>query len=114
MSLANKRIREGDKVVILSGNDKGRTGVVLSRLGDRVRIQGINVRSKHVRRSEQNPKGQILKLEMPIQRSKVAICDKDNKPVKLRARLNAQGEKEYYFISNGQDVVHRLAHRQKK
>ena len=59
----SKKIREGDQVLVLAGNDKGKTGVVLSRQGDRVVVQGINIKKKHVKKSEQNPQGGVLDLE---------------------------------------------------
>ena len=45
--IQNKRIKKGDKVVITAGNDRGETGIVLSRTEERAIVQGINVRKKH-------------------------------------------------------------------
>ncbi len=46
-------IKKGDKVLVMTGNDKGRTGAVLRRKGERIVIQGINIRKKHVKRQAQ-------------------------------------------------------------
>lgn len=67
----NKDIKKGDKVFVVSGNDRGQNGVVLSRNETSAKVQGINVMKKSVKRSEANPKGGILTLERPIHLSKL-------------------------------------------
>ena len=51
----SKWIRKGDKVVVTSGNDKGKTGEVILRKEDRVVVQGVNIRKKHVKRQQKTP-----------------------------------------------------------
>lgn len=109
----NKRIREGDTVIVTTGNEKGRTGTVLSRTKDRVVVQGLNVRKKHVKRSQENPEGGILSIEAPMHISNVSIVGSNGKAVKLRARMN-NGEKELYYSENGKDSVYRLAKKKAK
>jgi large subunit ribosomal protein L24 len=104
--LANKRIRKGDTVVVISGNDKGRTGEVLQRQGDKVLVKGINVRKKHLKRSETNPNG-IVDIEVPIHASKLMLCVSEDKGVRSFVRVNESGEKELCYRLDGQEQVHR-------
>ena len=55
----SKWIRKGDRVLVIAGNDKGKAGEVLSRDEDRVIVQGINVRKKHMRRTQEMQGGRI-------------------------------------------------------
>jgi large subunit ribosomal protein L24 len=103
--IENKRIRKGDKVIAISGNYKGMTGTVLSRSEDRVVIEGINVRKKHLKGQKDRP-GQIVEMEKPIHISNVKACSAENKPVKLRVRLDEKGERQLYYV-DGKDVLHR-------
>jgi len=77
----NKSVRKGDTVFVIAGNERGKTGTVLAYSGDKVLVQGLNMRKKHVKRSEQNPNGGIVEREMPIHVSNVKpyIADASNK-----------------------------------
>ncbi len=69
------KIRKGDEVQIVSGNDKGKRGKVRSvfpELG-RIVVEGVNVRRKHVRSRQQGKKGEVVQLPMPIHASRVQI-----------------------------------------
>ena len=70
-------IRKGDTVEILAGNDRGKRGKVLRVLPDKDRlvVQGINLRWKHLRKSQQNPQGGRVRREMPIHSSNVMLFD---------------------------------------
>lgn len=100
----SKWIKKGDKVVVVSGNDKGKVGDVIVRKGDRVVIQGINVRKKHAKRQQKMPGTEILEMEMPLLASKVAFCNSEGKPVKVRVRLGEKGEKELYYLEGDKQV----------
>jgi large subunit ribosomal protein L24 len=66
-------VKKGDTVLVISGNDKGKTGEVkqaLPRKG-RVVVEGINLRWRHSRPSQQNPKGERVQSEAPIHASNV-------------------------------------------
>src|SRR5579872_7066826 len=97
-------IKKDDKVVILSGNDRGRTGAVLRHVGERVVVQGINIRKRHVKRKAQAQTPSIIEMEVPIHISNVAHCDEDGKPVKIRARVAKNGDKELYYKKGDKDV----------
>ena len=62
----SKKIRKGDRVIVTAGNDKGKTGEVLSRTEERVLVQGVNVRKKHMRRTQQTQGGRVVEIEIPI------------------------------------------------
>jgi large subunit ribosomal protein L24 len=73
------RIRKGDFVEVISGNERGKRGRVLRIIRDkeRVVVQGVNLRWKHMRKSQQNPQGGRLRREMPVHLSNVMIYDEE-------------------------------------
>ncbi len=70
-------VKTGDQVIVIAGNDKGRTGTVtgvdVSR--NRVTVEGINMRTKHVKPTEQNPQGQRTEEESSVHASNVMLLD---------------------------------------
>lgn len=102
----SKWIKKGDKVIIIAGNDKGKTGEVLVRGDDSVIVQGVNVRQKHVKPRDKNGEGRLEKREMPIHISNVNICSAEGKPVRLKVRI-VNGTKELYYMNGQTEVVHR-------
>lgn len=104
--LANKRIKKGDTVIVTSGNDKGRTGEVMMRSGNRLMIKGINVRKKHLKRSEMNPQG-IVDIEVPIHASNVMLCAGEEQGVRTYVRQSENGSKDLCYRLNGEETVHR-------
>ncbi len=103
----SKWIRKGDQVIVVSGNDKGKTGKVLGRSLERVLIQGINLRKKHTKRKAQGAP-RILEIERPIHISNVRLCSKEGKPVRLRVKNEKKGEKQLVYLEKGKEVVYRL------
>ena len=80
------KIRKGDNVKVLSGNDKGKTGEVLEVIPktEKIIVKGVNVRKKHVKARKQGEEGGIIPVECPIHVSKVNIvCPKCGKAVKV-------------------------------
>lgn len=80
-------IRKGDIVQILSGNDRGKRGKVLSVFKDkqRVLVEGVNMRKHHTRPSARNPQGGIIEREAPVHISNLMIvCPKTDKPTRIR------------------------------
>ena len=71
------RIRKGDMVEVIAGNDRGKRGRVLRMVNDkdRVVVQGINLRWKHLRKSQKSPQGGRMRRETPIQLSNVMLYD---------------------------------------
>lgn len=104
----SKKLREGDKVVVLTGNCQGKSGLVLSRNDDKVIVQGVNLKKKHVKKSEQNPQGGILEFEAPIHVSNVCVCNENGEPLKLKTRVNQKTqERELYYLDKGKEVLYR-------
>ncbi|MBN9377057.1 MAG: 50S ribosomal protein L24 [Chlamydiales bacterium 38-26] len=103
----HKTIRKGDKVIAIAGNYKGQTGEVISRLGDKIVVQGLNVRKKHVKKSQTNPHGGIVELEKGIHVSNLKVLNAENKPVKLKAQRSENGHKELVYKQDDKHVVHR-------
>jgi large subunit ribosomal protein L24 len=103
-----RHIRKGDMVIVTAGNDKGATGTVIRVLTkeDRVVVQGVNVRSKHIRRSQNNPKGGIIRTEMPIHISNVSPVV-DGKPTRVRFEKRAKNTK-VRIAARGGKVLHTL------
>lgn len=110
----SKYLRKNDLVVVIAGNDRGKTGKILSVKGDRVVIEGINIHKKHMKRTKQDQKGQILDIELPVHISNVKACVGD-KAVKLRVREDKKGEKELFFLDeNGKAKEYRSVKRGSK
>jgi large subunit ribosomal protein L24 len=89
-----QKIRKGDKVVILTGKDKGRSGEVLAVLPkeDRAVVRGVNVVKRHQRQTASQEAGIITK-EAPIHLSNIAIADpKDGKPTRVGFKI--EGDKK--------------------
>ncbi|TCL67113.1 50S ribosomal protein L24 [Rhizobium sp. BK251] len=79
-----QKIRKGDKVVMLAGKDKGRTGEVLQVLPkeDRAVVRGVNVVKRHQRQT-QNQEAGIISKEAPVHLSNIAIVGGDGKPTRV-------------------------------
>ena len=82
-----QKIKKGDKVVILAGKDKGRTGEVTRVIPkeDKVVVSGINVHARHRKPTQASPQGGIDRREAPLHISNVAIADpKSGEPTRVR------------------------------
>ena len=80
------KIKKGDTVQVLSGNDKGKTGEVLEVMPktQRVIVKGINIRKKHIKPRKQGEEGGIVPVECSIHSSKVnVVCPKCNKATRV-------------------------------
>ena len=91
------RIRKGDKVKILAGRDRGKTGKVLHVYPkkDRALVEGINMVKKHTRKSQQNPQGGILQKELPIHISNLCLMDPvSSKATRLSTLVATDGSKQ--------------------
>ena len=71
----SSKIKKGDKVVVISGAEKGSSGAVLEVQAkrDRIIVENINMRKKHERKTQDNPEGAIVERELPIHISNVML-----------------------------------------
>jgi large subunit ribosomal protein L24 len=84
------KIKKNDTVMVIAGNDRGKTGKVLKVFPkeSRVIVEGINLRKRHTKPSQKNPQGGILEKEAPIHISNVMIIDpKTNEPTRIGAKV---------------------------
>jgi large subunit ribosomal protein L24 len=103
------KIRKGDTVEVIAGNDKGTVGRVLEIYPEKLRIlvEGVNIRVKHTKPSQQNQKGGRLEKEMPLHYSNVQILDGDKKTTRIGIRHEEKEGKRVavrYAKSNEKDL----------
>lgn len=103
----SKKIRKGDRVVAIAGNNRGLIGTVLSRKGDYATVQGLNVRKKHIKRTQESPQGRIVELEKPIHLSNLQVCVEGDNKAKLKVRTNEQGQRDFVYKTGDQVSVYR-------
>ena len=98
------KIRKGDTVMVISGDDKGKTGRVLSvdETKRRVIIEKVNFVKRHTRARSQTQQGGILEKEAPIHLSNVMLYDpKAGKGVRVGVRLTKDGKRERVSRATG-------------
>lgn len=100
------KIRKDDQVLVIAGNDRGKTGKVIRVNDQRVVVQGINVRKKHVKPTR-TAKGGIIEREASIDVSNVKVCNENGRPVKLSVKVDINGKRELYYKDGGKEVVYR-------
>ncbi len=100
-----RHILKGDMVIVTSGNDRGATGEVLRVLvdADRVVVQGVNVRAKHLKPTQANPQGGIIRREMPIHISNVSPVV-DGKPTRVKWVTKPDGSKVRLSVRTGREL----------
>jgi large subunit ribosomal protein L24 len=104
--MAASKIKKGDRVVVLSGKDKGRTGEVVKAMAKdgKVIVSGINVHARHRKPDQANPQGGIERKEAPLHISKVAIATADGKPSRVRFEVR-DGKKVRVAAKTG-ELIH--------
>ncbi|WP_336288581.1 MULTISPECIES: 50S ribosomal protein L24 [unclassified Bartonella] len=99
-----QKIRKGDKVVVLSGKDKGISGEVMkvNPKENNAFVRGVNMIKRHQRQTQKQEAG-IISKEAPIHLSNLAIADpKDGKPTRVGFRMNADGNKVRFAKRSGE------------
>ncbi|MBW3628977.1 MAG: 50S ribosomal protein L24 [Gemmatimonadetes bacterium] len=97
-------VRKGDRVQVMRGNERGKEGTVLrvDREKNRVVIEGVNLRKRHMRPSAVSPEGGIISFEAPISASNVMLLDPETgKPTRLRTKQNDDGTKDRVAAKSG-------------
>ena len=108
-------IKKDDKVFVTTGNDKGKTGTVLAVSEDRILVQGVNIRKRHMKKTQKSQTSQIVSIERPIHISNVALCDKDGNKIK-KVKVNRNNKKHIDLVYNAGDkeIVHRTLMKREK
>ena len=100
------RIKKGDTVYVNAGNDKGKTGKVLSvdPSKDRVIVEGVNLVSKHTKPNSKQPQGGILKKEAGVHISNLQLLDpQSGKPTRVVYKF--EGDKKIrYSKKSGEEI----------
>ena len=97
------KIKKGDKVVVLAGRDKGRTGEVIQMMPkeERALVRGVNMVKRHQRQTV-SQEGGIIAKEGPIHLSNLAVADpKDGKPTRVGFRMLDDGRKVRFAKKSG-------------
>jgi large subunit ribosomal protein L24 len=99
------KIRKGDRVVLLAGKDKGRSGQVTKVMpkAGRVLVGGLNLVQRHTRPTQSDPQGGIKTREASVHLSNVAIADSAGKPSRVGFRFEA-GKKVRFAKTTGEVV----------
>jgi large subunit ribosomal protein L24 len=101
------RIRKGDKVVVLTGKDRGRQGTVIQVLpaAGKVVVEDVNVAHRHTKPRQANVPGGIIEKPMPLDASNVAVISpKDGKPTRVAYRRDSDGNKVRICRRTGDDL----------
>ena len=100
-----RHIKQGDSVIVTAGNDKGTVGEVISvnPKHDTCIVKGVNVRTKHMKPTQQNQQGGIIKTERPVHISNVSPCV-DGKPSRVRFEVGEDGSKRRIAARDGSEL----------
>ena len=88
------KLKTGDKVVVVSGSNKGKEGKITKILDNKVIVEGVNIVKKHLKPKNNNGTGEIIEMEAPIHVSNVMLSDpKTKKPTKVKIEKDSKGKK---------------------
>lgn len=100
------KIKKDDKVIVISGKDKGKLGSVVKALPkeNKVIVSGLNVRKVHMKARRGGEKGQVIEKNMPIHISNVSLIDpKTNKPTRVGKKM-VDGKKVRVTRKSGSNI----------
>ena len=100
------KIKKGDKVKVIAGDDKGVVGEVVAVLpkSNRVIVEGVNVNKKHEKPNNANPDGGIVNKEMPINASNVMVYDAKSKKASRVGFKDVKGTKTRIAKKSGAEI----------
>lgn len=101
------KIKTGDRVIVIAGKDKGKTGKVMQTLPNisRVVVEGVNVATKYVR-ARAGAKGQKIEFSGPMHVSNVMLIDpKTQKPTRVKITVAADGKKTRVAAKSGEPIA---------
>jgi large subunit ribosomal protein L24 len=105
--LRKLQVRKGDRVRVIRGEHAGKEGTILRVIPreNRVVIEGLNLRKRHMRPTQKNPEGGIVSFEAPIHASNVMLIDPSTgEPTRTRKRIDADGRKERIAVKSGNAI----------
>jgi large subunit ribosomal protein L24 len=99
------KIKSGDRVVLLTGKDKGRQGKVLKVMpkAEKVLIEGLNMVKRHTKASQTDPQGGVKNKEAAVHVSNVAVVDSKGNPTRVGFRVD--GDKKVRFAKTTGEVI---------
>jgi large subunit ribosomal protein L24 len=103
--MAAAKIKKGDRVIVLSGKDKGKTGEVTQAMpkDGKVIVSGVNIAIRHTKPSQGDPQGGLVRSEAPLYASKVAHVTADGKPTRVRFETK-DGKKVRVAVKSGETI----------
>ena len=105
--MSKLHIKKDDTVIVLAGEDKGKTGKVLKVLveNNRAIVEGVNIVSKSAKPSAKNPQGGIVKMEAPIHISNLSLIDpKSGKATRVAVKKTDDGKKVRIAKKSGEEI----------
>jgi len=99
------KLRKGDTVIVISGKDKGKEGVVSHVMpsSNKVIVDGVNVAKKHQKPRKANEQGGVIDRDMPIEASNVMLVHK-GKPTRIGFKVKADGSKVRIARTTGEEI----------
>ncbi|MDR0711119.1 MAG: 50S ribosomal protein L24 [Prevotellaceae bacterium] len=100
------KIKKGDNVTVIAGDDKGRKGRVLGVLTEKGRaiVEGVNMVSKHTKPNAKHPQGGIIKQEAAINISNLMVNDGSGTPTRVGRRMGENGKLVRYAKTTGEEI----------
>ena len=100
-------VKKGDTVLVLSGNDKGKQGKVMSVdvKSQRAIVEGVRIMSKHTRPNAEHPQGGIIKQEAPIHISNLMVVDKSGNPTRVGRKKDEKTGKSIRYSKKTGEII---------
>ena len=100
-------VKKGDTVLVLSGNDKGKQGKVMSVdvKSQRAIVEGVRIMSKHTRPNAEHPQGGIIKQEAPIHISNLMVVDKSGTPTRVGRKKDEKTGKSIRYSKKSGEII---------
>jgi large subunit ribosomal protein L24 len=100
------KVKKGDNVTVIAGDDKGKKGRVLEVVVDQNRaiVEGVNLVSKHTKPNAKHPQGGIIKQEAAIHISNLMVSDASGKPTRVGRKLSEKGKLVRYAKTPGEEL----------
>lgn len=100
------KIKKGDNVTVIAGDDKGKKGRVLEVFVEKGRaiVEGVNMVSKHTKPNAKHPQGGIIKQEAAVNISNLMVSDSNGAPTRVGRRMGENGKLVRYAKTTGEEI----------